>query len=229
MLLRADGYRVEENSRPLVDGSLDSARVLIIANALGPVNHENEPAFSAREDTVLATWVAHGGSLLFIADHAPFGAAVADLAQQFGVKMYLAFARDDEHSGWDNEKIIFTRYNGLLGDHPITRGRSAGERVDTVRTFTGQSLSVPPGATALLRMSDNSYDWESRKVRHPAKGHAQGIALVYGTGRVVMLGEAGLLSAQVDPLGFKMGMNAGGSDDRQFALNILHWLSHLIG
>ena len=40
-----------------------------------------------------------------------------------------------------------------------------------------------------------------------------------------MLGEAGLLTAQVDPLGLKMGMNAGGNDDKQFALNVFHWLS----
>jgi hypothetical protein len=74
-------------------------------------------------------------------------------------------------------------------------------------------------------MDDASYDWESSSVRNSARGHAQGISMSFGKGRVVMLGEAGLLSAQVDPLGFKMGMNAAGNDDKQLALNILHWLS----
>jgi hypothetical protein len=73
-------------------------------------------------------------------------------------------------------------------------------------------------------MGDKAYDWESDAVRRSARGHAQAVALVFGKGRVIVLGEAGLLSAQVDPLGFKMGMNVE-SDDKQFALNLFHWLS----
>jgi len=44
------------------------------------------------------------------------------------------------------------------------------------------------------------------------------------------MGEAGDLSAQIygsDPVG-KMGMNVPGCDNRQFALNIIHWLTGLI-
>jgi hypothetical protein len=74
-------------------------------------------------------------------------------------------------------------------------------------------------------MDDGAYDWESRSVRRSARGHAQGVAMRFGQGKLVVLGEAGLLSAQVDPLGFKMSMNRPGNDDRQFALNVLHWLS----
>lgn len=140
--------------------------------------------------------------------------------------MHLAFARDDDHhAGWDNERLVFSAENHLLVDGPITRGLRPDERIGRVITFTGQSLSVPPGATAILRMGDEAYDWESRSTRHPARGHAQAVALVLEQGRVVVLGEAGVLSAQVDPLGFKMGMNYEGSDDRQLALNIMHWLS----
>ena len=140
--------------------------------------------------------------------------------------MYVAFARDNQnHSGWDNERLLFSRANGLLTDCPITNGRSSAERVERIVTFTGQSLSVPPGAISILRMDDSSYDWKSRSDRSSARGHAQAIAMKFGKGKLVVLGEAGFLSAQVDPLGFKMGMNTSGNDDRQFALNVLHWLS----
>jgi hypothetical protein len=203
--------------------------VLIVANAMGPDGHEGRPAFTPAEDSVVADWVRAGGSLLLIADHVPFGSAAAPLAASFGVRMYLAFARDDRNSGWDNERLIFSRANGLLSAHPITNGRSASERVTTVVTLTGQSLSIPEGATPLLRMDDQSYDWESRQVRHSAKGHAQGIAMRFGMGKVVILGEAGMLSGQVDALGNKMGMNHSGNDDRQFALNVVHWLSDAAG
>lgn len=224
-LLRHDGYRVGEQTSPFTAGSLESVEILVIANAMGPEGHEGDPAFTEAEDTALVAWVEKGGSLLLVADHVPFGSAAKRLASRFGVTMHLAFARDDKHSGWDNERIVFSRADGLLTAHPITDGRSPAERIERVVTFTGQSLSVPPEATPLLRMDDEAYDWQSRKVRHSARGHAQGLAMSFGEGRLVVLGEAALLSAQVDPLGFEMGMNQRGNDDRQFALNVVHWLS----
>ena len=140
--------------------------------------------------------------------------------------MYRRFARDDQfHDGWDNERLDFSRANGLLAENVITDGRSPAERVNRVVTFTGQSLTGPPDTIPLLRLSDGAYDWESRKIRYPAKGHAQALALNFGKGRPVVSGEAALFSAQVDPLGLKFGMNRPGNDDRQFLLNILHWLS----
>jgi hypothetical protein len=45
----------------------------------------------------------------------------------------------------------------------------------------------------------------------------------------VITGEATMFSAQVVKMpgqpDFKAGMNLPGNDDRQFALNVLHWLS----
>jgi hypothetical protein len=63
----------------------------------------------------------------------------------------------------------------------------------------------------------------------PAAGRAQAIALRFGRGRVVVLGEAAMLSAQRMTSGALIGMNRPGLDNRQFALNLMHWLSGLIG
>ena len=64
-----------------------------------------------------------------------------------------------------------------------------------------------------------------------AKGRSQGVAFALGRGRVVVLGEAALLSARVTLLDgqeyAKVGMNRPGTDNRQFALNLMHWLSRL--
>ncbi len=54
------------------------------------------------------------------------------------------------------------------------------------------------------------------------------MAFPFGKGRVVVMGEAAELSAQVAGLDRKMGMNVPGIDNRQMALNILHWLSGLL-
>jgi hypothetical protein len=61
-----------------------------------------------------------------------------------------------------------------------------------------------------------------------AAGRAQGLALEFGKGRVVVLGEAAMLTAQVALRGFRFGMNVPGIDNRQLALNIMHWLSGLL-
>jgi hypothetical protein len=225
-LLRSDGYAVSSNQHALGAEALNDIDVLVIANAMGPGEHEGGPAFTPDEDAAVAGWVRSGGALFLIADHAPFGSAAARLAARFGVTMHLRFARDDDfHDGWDSERLEFSRTNRLLADNAITRGRSASERVNRVVTFTGQSLSGPPDALPLLRLSDGAYDWESREVRYPATGHVQALALIAGSGRVVVSGEAALFTAQIDPLGRKFGMNRADSDDRQFLLNILHWLS----
>ena len=47
-------------------------------------------------------------------------------------------------------------------------------------------------------------------------------------GRMVILGDAGMLRAQVDSRGTRVGMNASGFDNRQLAINIMHWLSRVL-
>jgi len=50
-----------------------------------------------------------------------------------------------------------------------------------------------------------------------------------GKGHVVVLGESAMLSAQLaGPNGNPFGMNCPGIDNRQLALNIMHWLSGLL-
>lgn len=224
-LLRADGLRVDGDTHPFTADSLKQTDIMVVANAAGPDGYEDRPAFTPEEEQALLDWVQGGGKLLLIADHAPFGAAAERLAQRFGVTMHLRYARDDKfHEGWDNERLLFSRQNGLLGNTPLTQGRNASEAVGTVVAFTGQSLSAPAGCMSALKLGPDAYDWESRSVRYPAGGHALAVACTAGTGRVVIVGEAAMFSAQVDPLGYKFGMNRAGNDDRQFALNIVHWL-----
>jgi hypothetical protein len=126
--------------------------------------------------------------------------------------------------------LLFSREKNQLGDHAILHGRGPAEEVYRVLTFTGQSLKGPPGSVDLLKFSDTAKDVGRDRKEIPAAGRAQGIAFKHGRGRVVVMGEAGDLSAQIygaDPPG-KMGMNVPGSNNRQFALNIVHWLSGLI-
>jgi hypothetical protein len=126
--------------------------------------------------------------------------------------------------------IVYSRENHLLAEHAITNGRNAAERVSRVIVFAGQSLQGPAGSDAFLKLSDTAVD----KIASPEKtasaaGRAQGIAFRAGKGRVVVLGDAAMLSAQLTGSDNQpFGMNVAEIDNKQLALNIMHWLSGLL-
>jgi hypothetical protein len=65
-----------------------------------------------------------------------------------------------------------------------------------------------------------------------AGGYLQGAILKEGQGRVAVFGEAAMFSAQVMPSAtppFRFGFNASGAEqNKQFILNLLHWLAGVL-
>ena len=188
-------------------------------------------AFTDAECAAVEAWVRRGGSLFLIADHAPMGAAADRLSRRFGVKMAKGYTSDRDHF--------------LPGTVPSIIVR--------VIAFTGQSLSVPRRATAILPLSPTAIDvtlpitGDAEAARRAARlgnavpggnrisaaGRAQLVALPFGKGRVVIAGEAGMFTAQIirgEPAHefgvetFLMGFNHPDCDNRQLALNIMRWL-----
>lgn len=235
-LLMNDGYRVVRNRRPFSKTLLASFKILVIANALGAEEDDDEgadhSAFNDDEIQAVHDWVKNGGSLLLIADHAPFGGAAAALASKFGVDMSKGYTFDPENSVAElPSHLIFSRENKLLGTHSIVEGRNDKERLSVVRSFTGQSLKGPPESVTILKLSDAATDSPNyrRETSVSAAGRAQAVALKFGKGRVLVQGEAAMLSAQVaGPENRRMGMNAPGNDNRQYVLNVMHWLSGIL-
>ena len=241
-LLTSDGYNVTSTNAAFDAAALSVIDVLVIANARGgnSATDAAKPAFSASECDAVEKWVRAGGALLLIADHAPFGSAAHDLAFRFGVDMGRGYVFDPQHAEGDPTILVFSADNGLLGDHPVLRGHSESEHIHRIVAFTGQSLGIPSGATALMRLAPSAFEVDSYLpgMAIPAStkgrsdvGRAQGVALSLDRGRVIVVGEAALFSAQVlkferpgEP-DLRFGMNAPGNDDKQFVLNILHWLS----
>jgi hypothetical protein len=237
-LITNDGYQVTPNKQKFSRDALKGYDILVISNALGAERmgaaEASNPAFTDEESDAVRDWVKAGGALLLIADHAPMGAANQILAQRFSVDMSKMFTVDEQNYERESENpgfIVYTRESGRLADHPVTRGRNDSERVNKIIAFTGQSLKGPADSVAFMKLADTAQDRMPGPDNKPvsAAGRAQGVALKLDKGRVIVLGEAAMLSAQITgPNKMPFGMNVPGIDNRQLALNIVHWLSGLL-
>ncbi len=245
-LLRADNYTVIESGSAASEDVLANAKVIVIANALGfrgvvrqvgqiaRINLDGlaADAFSDPEVDALDTWVKSGGSLLLAADPSPAGRAVRSLAERFGVRMRDAMVFDREHSEEnDPTSIIFTREGKTLAAHPIAGPEWKSDSVERVVTFGGQALEGPMHATQLLMLSGTAYErkrpaGDDDRVAVP--GLAQALAMYHGRGKVVVLGDADVITSQVREVGSvndRIGLRWRNSDNETFARRIMGWLS----
>jgi hypothetical protein len=235
-LLRRDGYIVKASRLKFSKVSLKEGRILVIANPLAERNQSDwslptPTAFSAEEIAAVRDWVKAGGSLFLIADHMPFAGAAGELALAFGIRFSNGYAIDEKTQG----PMLFKLSDGSLMEHPITRGRSNAEKIDSVATFTGSAFQVEGNAQPLLILGPTVVSFltsvagkfTDETPRTPVKGWYQGAVLRFGKGRVAVFGEAAMFSAQLaGPNKNPMGMNAPvAAQNPQFLLNIMHWLS----
>jgi len=201
-------------------------------------------AFADPELETVEEWVKGGGGLLLATDHYPTGVAARRLAERFGAKLSGGWTDDPANRrtlagyGPTFGYLVFSVENGLLTDHAITRGRYDTEQIEGVSTVTGESIEGPPGSVSLLRLSPTAVDWippgtlaatsdttqqATVRVFNPcpscdhisSAGRSQGIAFGFGRGRVIIIGEMGVL----------VDYSVPGMQNAQFALNAVRWLA----
>ena len=257
-LIREDGFRAASLTERLDRAVLAECTVLVIAGALafpdGQTGADVEvPAFRPDEIDRLLDWVVGGGRLLLVMDHWPYPSAAANLAVTLGVvpfyggASYQAFGELPE-TAWralaqqeglttDSVRRVLAD-PGALGDHPILRGRPGVEPpVRTLMTFGGSAfypavdvyplLQVPARANGTVRLRRRA---QEHAPRYALEGWLVGGARLFGAGRVVILGEAAMCSAQIaGPQRLRMGMNNPFSiDNARFCLNVIRWLAGVI-
>jgi hypothetical protein len=241
-LLSNDGFRVRPLTGAFTAEALADVSILVIANALNPVNVDRwtlptPSAFTAEEIAAVRTFVENGGSLLLIADHMPWGGAVADLAGAFNVTFFNGFAF---YVPEPEAPDYFALTDGTLGGDLIMLGRLPTTNVSRVATFTGTAFRAPEGARPLLTLSNDyliltpqtAWVFPPETPRIPAGGLLQGAAIAHGKGRLAVFGEAAMFTAQVEETDPKIrtGFSAAGADqNKQFTLNVVHWLAGLLG
>ncbi len=273
-LLRGDGYRVTRFRSGFTADALTDCEILLIANAQAEANtrgfgspesnsaYPHASAFVREEIDEIILWVRGGGALFLIADHAPWPAAVSDLALLLGVVMLdvYTYSSKEDHTGmivfgavleegWREfirlderpfeffDSVLTNR--GTLAPHPVTEGRSSEERIGSVVTFSGQAfygseewepiLVFGPNAVSRVPLRQNFGDAaRSEEPVLSVAGWLQGGTRNFDQGRVAILGEAAMCTAQLEGT-VPDGMNAPqASQNAQFCLNVMHWLSGLL-
>lgn len=236
-LLEADGYVVKPLRASLQRSSLESARVLVIANALAARNRTDwslpiPSAFTTAEIEALRSWIEQGGSLLLIVDHMPFPGAANELASALGIRFSNGFVFGP---GDPNAPRLFRSKDGTLAPHPITHGRTRQERISQVATFTGSAFTAtrgglepllvfPPGTLSLEPRT--AWQFGADTPRRNVGGWFQGAVFQLGRGRAAVFAEAGMFTAQrVGPMRQMAGMNSPeAKQNAQFTSNVLRWL-----
>lgn len=231
-LLRHDGYQVRAWEREFKESDLKEIGVLVIANAMP---HEaDDPmravpfgtrdiaralpsAFTQEEEITLRDWVAGGGALLLIADHAPMTGPSMSLAALFGAEFHNGNVRDTTKSSGGGD--LFRRSDGTLRAHVITDGRVDASRVDSVMTYLGQAFQGSAEIEPLLVLSESmvlttsSPDGDTRRI--PVGGWMQAGVLEFERGRVALFGEAWMFRFLTNPH----------DQNARFIRNLMSWLS----
>ena len=214
-LLLNDGYTIEENHELLSDTSFIATDVFVIANADFKASGIS---FRPNEIIALKNYVLEGGSLLLIADHTPFPAAIEELASAFSIQFFDVYADDGQG--------IFSKKNGGLSSDPLLDG------IDQVRTFGGSAFKIDTNASRPLLLLGPEWMMQTMEAnglseKKSANGLLQGAVLPYGKGKVAVFGEAAMFSAQTYGRWKKrMGFHARGAEDnKQFILNLFHYLA----
>jgi hypothetical protein len=250
-LLASDGFKSIDIPGPLTQDSLAKCKVLVIArafaaeNAKGKWKFPHNSAFSSDELEAIFQWTRAGGGLFLIAHHAPAPGAVSDLATMLGAALLDGSARLKNQAPSPNLAPlpdVFTREAGMLGNHPILRGRDASETIDHVAAWSGAAFKTSREWSPLLTYGSDSVAWvalgvfpslakEMPREQWPyfaISGWAFAATRSLDRGRVALLAGVNTCTAVVDSDG-PTGMNhPEGNQNAQFCLNTVRWLSGVL-
>jgi len=232
-LLLNDGYRVSFLDKEFSKSSLSQANVLVVITAL-PFDFatENSAAdkntFSENELNDLQNWVSNGGSLLAFSEHAPFDQAINPLLRKFDIESSIGTTVDtiNYESKYGPGMIKFETKN-LNTNHPIVNGKY---KVEKLVSFGGSAL-LGSKYENILKLDESSFNVKhSTGIGPEGKGNSQGLAGMYGSGKIAAFGDSNGFTAMVFNMddGTKMyaGMNTEGYDWKNFVLNTFRWLTN---
>jgi hypothetical protein len=244
-LLRADGYRVLPDGNSTRAEMLADVRIGVVANPLGlsglaralvdrlglpPLTFLDDEALWGQEMETVVQWVENGGSLLVAIDEGPPARGVRGLTSRLGVQVGSGVVVDLGNSEpRAPERLVFSRENGLIGQHPIVDGGPEALAVNRIVSVGGPALTSPPDGTILLRLGASAVEVPRLGVSPasgtPVPGLARAVAFSRGRGRVVVVGDTALLTSLLDRDGRAYGLGTAETQADRFALAVMRWLT----
>lgn len=231
-VLRKEGYRIQENQELFNEKDLKAMPLLVISNALNEANTESwtaptPSAFTSEEIQAVRNWVEQGGRLILIADHMPFSGAASDLASAFGFHLPNGFAMDNRRRRLE----YFTRADSTLYPNEITDGMNREQYTDSIITFTGSGFMIPTTSIPILRLNDytllyptQAWQFDNDTPSESSDNFFQAAALRFGKGKIVLMGEAAMFTAQIAG-DRKIGMNSPEAKyNVQLLRNTVQWI-----
>ena len=203
-LITSDGYQVIPNKEKFSRDVLQKGDILVIANALGAENmgadEAANPAFTDAECDAVRDWVQ--ARRLPLADHRPCPDGLRRPVPGEAVR-----SRDEHGSRLRPGQLRGRPVEpdlqppeppaGRPPDHPRPRRLRAAQQGADLHRHVAQGARR--GASPILKLADTAIDrsFGDDGGEVSAAGRTQGLAFSFGKGRVVVMGEAAELSAQL--------------------------------
>ncbi len=228
-LFSNDGFKVLRGRTQFTKQALAGVNVVVLAGGL----------LDREEMKILNDWIRNGGSLLAFTHHhnRPI---YQEYLLTIGVQTKeIEVVQDSLHGllrdafTFNPGLIYFSTDDKLLGNHPVLKGRNSKENIKKVQTLQSSTIIGPPGSANLLPLSDSAIDYmsinnniESNTAVKTSGSRSLGCAFNFGKGKIVIT-DAWALKALIfenSERGY-VGMNTPGNDNKQYALNIMRWLT----
>ena len=120
-------------------------------------------------------------------------------------------------------RLAYQSAAAVLARHPITEGREPGEQVRRVVTIGGSAFQPPRGSIPILTLPPTAVIRRRLTADAPIGGWVQGAVTGFGNGRLALFAESAILSGGID-----VTPGTVWADNRQFVLNVMHWLTRVL-
>jgi hypothetical protein len=233
-LVKSDGYNPQIDSLPITKKHLSTYDIVVL-NPAYPFDYGTKKelgdlkTYSKEEIDHIYNYVNKGGSLLILTEKSPMINAMEPLLNKFGITASYGTIADTLHQDkqFGKNVIHYSRENGMLTvNHPILKGRNASEEINHIVMITGSAFKGQD-YTNILPTSSAAQMGNIGVFTPVEQGSSVGLAGKVGKGKLVALSDTEIFIAMLfgkDKV--KVGMQMQNYDLKQFALNIMHWLSN---
>ena len=233
-LIKSDGYNPQIDSLPITKKHLSTYNIVVL-NPAYPFDYGTKKelgdlkAYSKEEIDHIYNYVNKGGSLLILTEKSPMINAMEPLLNKFGITATYGTIADTLHQDkqFGKNVIHYSKENGMLTvNHPILKGRNASEEINHIVMITGSAFKGKDYIN-ILPTSSAAQMGNAGVFTPVEQGSSVGLAGKVGKGKLVILSDTEIFIAMLfgkDKV--KVGMQMPNYDLKQFALNIMHWLSN---